>query len=180
MTGRRDWFTTFTDIAPLPVYLGDDSVVHATGVGTINVTMHLPNGDTISSFNEVLFIPSFSKNLFSSGKAIKSGAVAVQENNHYNFHHKSTHALLAAAVYSNGLYILQCTPVIPLHANASRIPTSLMLWHHRLGHIGYDRLRLLLRQGAIAFKEKHLDFCEGCTKGNLKRSNVGRNNCTSC
>ncbi len=40
MTFKREWFTTYESIVPRKVYMGDDTILEATGKGSVRNTIH--------------------------------------------------------------------------------------------------------------------------------------------
>ena len=50
-------------------------MVQATGIGTIIMEMHLPDGTLRCTLTSVLYVPTLKKNLFSIPKATQSGTV---------------------------------------------------------------------------------------------------------
>ncbi|KAL6951932.1 hypothetical protein U1Q18_046283 [Sarracenia purpurea var. burkii] len=65
------------------------------------------------------------------------------------------------------LYELNFSPVNNVEANL--VVNESKLWHARLGHVNYDSLKHLSKDGhlKVAFKD---DFCETCTVGKQRRA----------
>lgn len=61
VTSSLSWFTTYTVVQNLYVHLLDCSVVQFTHIGTVHLSAHL-------ILYDVLFVPSFTYNLISTGK----------------------------------------------------------------------------------------------------------------
>ena len=74
MSCHQSWFSEFQD-SDSSVILGDDSVVQATGIGTIIMEMHLPDGTLRCTLTDVLYVLTLKKNLFSISKATQSGTM---------------------------------------------------------------------------------------------------------
>jgi len=74
MSCRRDWYHQFESIKPLDIHFSDNTVVQAVGKGSMVMQMQLPNGESIrGTLSDVLYIPTFKRNLFSSTHAVDCG-----------------------------------------------------------------------------------------------------------
>ena len=114
MCCRREWFHDYKPIPPITVYFGDNSTAQAIGTGTIHVTLDLPNGQkTQGRLEEVLFLPSFKKNLFSVVHATRRGVTTVLSDNNCHLEDREGN-IIGLAYYNEGLCILQCTINPPL------------------------------------------------------------------
>jgi len=66
MSCHREWFFHFTPLAtPIPVVLGDDSSIVASGVGRIHVEMRANGSMHRSVLQDVLYVPGLQGNLLS-------------------------------------------------------------------------------------------------------------------
>ena len=183
MTCQRSWYSDFKELSS-SVILGDDSIVQATGIGTITLSMKVPEGKVRCILTDVLYVPSLKKNLFSIPKAAQSGAVVTYYSQQCIIEHSESGQILGIAHYSKGLYTLQCDPVIissvPAAAQAyaaTKTPTSLDLLHQRLGHIGIERLKAIATSSLLLSKQdinQQLQFCDGCAQGKQHRLKIGK------
>jgi gag-polypeptide of LTR copia-type len=75
MCCHRDWFFHFTPLtSPIPVVLGDDSSIVASGVGHIHVKMHADGSKHHSVLRDVLYVPDLQGNLLSVAQLAHHGA----------------------------------------------------------------------------------------------------------
>jgi hypothetical protein len=75
MSCHREWFSHFTPLAsPIPVVLGDDSSIVASGVGRIHVEMRANGAKHHSVLQDVLYVPGLQGNLLSVGQLLRNGA----------------------------------------------------------------------------------------------------------
>jgi hypothetical protein len=71
MTANRNYFSTYTPFeSPCKIDGICNYTTQALGKGTIQMTFYINGQATCGSFNDVLYIPNLSKNLFSVGKAM--------------------------------------------------------------------------------------------------------------
>lgn len=75
MTDKRSFFTTFKEIPPGVWKVNGIGGVQleARGIGNINVTTFIEGEETKGMFQDVLFVPNLSVNLFSVGSATEAG-----------------------------------------------------------------------------------------------------------
>jgi hypothetical protein len=75
MTDKRSFFTTFKEIPPGVWKVNGIGGVQleARGIGNINVTTFIEGEETRGTFQDVLFVPNLSVNLFSVGSATEAG-----------------------------------------------------------------------------------------------------------
>jgi len=185
MSCNRLWFSEFQDM-PSEVLLADDSITRATGIGTIILTMHLPTKKLNITLRRVLFVQTLKKNFLSVPKVTQSGCIIINTDTMLEIRLSSTEELLALAIFTRGLYVMQCSPVIPFigipaqpTAQAlatSETPSSVMdLLHQRLGHIGI--VRAIAQSSQLLSREElsqQLRFCTGCAQGKQHRLKIGR------
>jgi len=139
--------------------------------------MLLPNGQSRPGIlMEVLYVPSFQKNLFSSAKAAQFNVETLITKNQSVLRSSINRETLGYAILSDGLYILQCQQKLPSRQSLSTITKpnqfdSIDLWHQHLGHISEARLRLLAPTYGLHFQENaKLKFCLACALGKAKRA----------
>lgn len=174
MCCRKEWFTELTESNPVDIYFGDDSSVQAAGTGTVTLTMRLPGKKSIqATLHDVLYVPSFKKNLLASGFATRHGVETTQTGDMLYLRDQRSKKLLGVADYFNGLYTLRCNPIRKKESLLSSTTAPLSTWHQRLGHVGNEKLIQMtqgLRQGEVT----ELPFCEGCALGKQSRAPIHR------
>jgi hypothetical protein len=74
MSNKREWFTEFQQLnEPLKIYLGNNSVINATGKGQVKVITEYDGKQTKATLCNVLYVPDLAKNLFSVSQATQHG-----------------------------------------------------------------------------------------------------------
>ncbi|KAF9555169.1 hypothetical protein CPC08DRAFT_615715, partial [Agrocybe pediades] len=74
------WFepTSFRTLnPPREVHFGDESCVHATGIGSITLRDKVNGKDTLTTLENVLYIPTFKLTLVSVRKLDKDGYYSI-------------------------------------------------------------------------------------------------------
>jgi hypothetical protein len=147
MVSSPSFFTSITAIVSTSVHLPNGSIAAVTHIGTIKLSDNL-------TLTEVLCVPSFTFNLISASKLIKTlrccliffaGYCFIQ-----NLHHWRT---IGVGKEEAGLfYLLQdnkvpasvSIPSFEQHVSFNSIKKpSLDVWHYRLGHPSISRIKLL-------------------------------------
>jgi hypothetical protein len=147
MVSSPSFFTSITAIVSTSVHLPNGSIAAVTHIGTIKLSNNL-------TLTEVLCVPSFTFNLISASKLIKTlrccliffaGYCFIQ-----NLHHWRT---IRVGKEEAGLfYLLQdnkvpasvSIPSFEQHVSFNSIKKpSLDVWHYRLGHPSISRIKLL-------------------------------------
>ena len=83
--------------------------------------------------------------------------------------HPASGAILAETSNVKGLYALKLSEPQPTAYLTSTTETSVDLWHRRLGHIPYQRMRTLANQLKIQLPEEALPTCHTCHEANIQR-----------
>uniref|UniRef100_A0A251TUQ9 Putative zinc finger, CCHC-type n=1 Tax=Helianthus annuus TaxID=4232 RepID=A0A251TUQ9_HELAN len=150
-SGATDHMTPHTQHVNNPsATTGNDFVTFGNG-NTLPITH---KGHSIISnkikLNDVLVVPSLTKNLLSISKLTKDNCVDVLLS-YPLFHIQDRHTkqVLARGRCENGLYILQ-----PGHhalvSSSSRPKASFEVWHSRLGHVHFDVISILQKLGILS------------------------------
>ena len=177
--------------APKEIFLGDNSSVLATGIGTVRITVYR---QTLMLF-DVLFVPDLHCNLLSVYRLIASGFTVYFTKD--GAHITSAHGHMDIVIPSVGsMYVMSSEPVCDVagtkidntdsayvagskfEATATSLEapriTSLPvnLWHRRLGHLNHQSVQRLASMGAMGItidsKEHHLarkSPCIPCLQG---------------
>jgi transposase InsO family protein len=174
MTPHRAAFQTYEVISPpRNVHLGDDSIVHAVGVGTIVEEVMVMGVKHKINIKEVLHIPKFKRNLISVVKLALNG-LKVEFDDDACLVRAANRKVIARLPRVGSLYEMPFS----MHdmANvAHQMPQSapLELWHRRLGHLNVRSVKALqsivngmhIKDGA-----SNSAVCEGCIEGKLSRT----------
>jgi hypothetical protein len=73
MTFEQEWFTTYEHISPRKVFMGDDTILEATGKGNIKATMQVGGKLSHPTITQVLHVPKMKNNFLSVSKLISEG-----------------------------------------------------------------------------------------------------------
>jgi len=137
MTFRRDWLSNMEPCDNEEVSLGDGGVCKVLGRGTVYIKRLINNQWLDSRLEDVLYVPSLSKNLFSVGACINKNFRVVFNKDSVNLFKGNT--LKAYGIkQNNNLFRMIFKVTTVSDANAVSTPkSSLKQWHERLGHINY-------------------------------------------
>ena len=166
------WFLQTRQLSEdeISISLGDATKVAAVAVGDV----HLSFSDSVLVLKNVLYVPSFRKNLISVSKLYNDGYsvifndnVVIMRNNSY----------ICSGTLVNNLYTLTCAHQIKSQANTStslnkrKDPSQLnqtYLWHLRLGHVNLRRIQRLVSSGSLeSLQVEPFPVCESCLEGKM-------------
>ncbi len=103
-----------TLLKPIPISLGDDSEIFATGKGTLHLLFNVNGKQKEGCFEDVLFIPDLKVTLLSVGQSAHlPHCKVVFDNNTCEYINKDTKEIMARAFATDDsdLYTLDATPV---------------------------------------------------------------------
>lgn len=172
MTPHREWIR---DMVPcnVGVRLANNDVVWATGRGSVVFNPSI-NGKPAESvvFSRVLYVPDLQNNLFSVLSAVRHGKLKVVIEHDQLVFSKDDNVMFTGSIRRNTGTLDGTTLSNNEHAFVARVSRSLL--HQRLGHIGKDRLNVLVRKqladGVIVETNTDVpDFCEHCIAGKQHR-----------
>jgi transposase InsO family protein len=174
MTPHRQAFLTYQSISNRKVYLGDNGVVDAIGIGCIVVEVEVKGQLRTIHIQDVLHVPKLHANLLSVSKLV-SQDLKVQFNNKGCILGAPNGGTIVTASREGNLYQLKfkvvngtsmaCLAQGPLHQH------SLELWHKRLGHLNEKSVkRLQSMVGGMQVEKGSCDLnCEACIEGKQAR-----------
>lgn len=164
---------------------GNGESVQVEAVGTLPLL--LESGFTLY-LNDVLYVPSMTRNLVSVSKLDDDGFSFMFGNKRIIIYHYSQvvgSGILEGKLYKLSLDNVFVESLITMNVNENIFSSgtkrkrgnenSSRLWHQRLGHISEDRMKRLIREGIL----RSLDFsdfnhCVQCIKGKfIKRNKKG-------
>jgi hypothetical protein len=171
-SNRRLFKIFFTLERPIEIYLADESVVYATGMGDVRFTVQ---GRSILLTN-VLYVPKLTSNLISISKLVSKGNEAYINQDGFHCRTGSGEDIklgeLNGNLYTvNGIKVRRAT--CSLVKDLDQQSDSLKLWHHRLGHLNYqDVIRLSKTAEGIDLSEHTIpvEVCPGCSFGKMCRT----------
>jgi transposase InsO family protein/adenylate kinase family enzyme len=169
MTFRRDFFEDFDDNVDGVVYFADRSSLKPSGMGTIR--LKLPGLPDFLLHN-VLYLPELQRNLLSLVHIRQQGHFVHMFGGKVEIRKDSDNMVVMTGIEDGRLLKLNGTSshthtvAYLSHHDSGIIPSSL-LWHARFGHINYDSLRLLRKNGVSGFPTipRKLKQCDACILG---------------
>ncbi|KAG8947321.1 hypothetical protein FRC04_010897 [Tulasnella sp. 424] len=183
MTPHRHWIRNLTPCR-VPVNVASGEVVYATGRGEVWF-QPIVNGVKVRSviFSRVLYVPQLLNSLFAVlPVARKRGVVVSFDKSKVQFKSAEGDTFMTASYEGKTVYLDGKTLPAPINelamTTASTPPITLALLHHRMAHIGTDRLKKLVKldmaKGVtpkdIAKLEDDLPtICEPCLAGKQHR-----------
>ena len=177
MTSHRDAFHTYKPISGKKIYLGDNGMVEALGMGEILVEVQVEGKTKRIQIQEALHVPKLHANLLSVSK-LSLGGLKVHFNMVGCVVRAPSGVLIASAPREGNLYLLHFTKVngTPLAclAQGSAHEDLVELWHRRLGHLNMKSMKSLqhIVKGLNLSSCKH-DWssmvCKGCIEGKQAR-----------
>jgi hypothetical protein len=202
MCCHREWFYSFTTLAsPIRVTLGDDSTIHATGVGRIPVRMRANGRWSNAVLSDVLFVPDLNGNLLSVAHLTQRG-VNIRFTGKECQLYAQTGQLTCSGQLQGKLFIMDMRTVVPETACITRIDTfpvegddlpvatetalvtrsssskaDVDTWHCRLAHLNTDAIMRMVKKGMVKGMEisgstSRTSPCEPCLKGKQTRTEI--------
>ena len=169
MTHIKDFFEDFTDNVDGVVYFVDQSKIKPSGLGTIRLKLPgLPD----FLLHHVLYLPQLKRNLLSLVHIHQQGHSIHMFDGKLEVRKASDHSLVMRGIEEERLFKLQGTSAHAQHFSynshheVGTLPSSL-LWHARFGHLNYDSLRLLKKNGVAGLPTipRKLKQCDACILG---------------
>eukprot|EP00253_Pinus_taeda_P009496 PITA_09496 len=169
MTHRKDVFQDFTSNVDGVVYFVDQSKIKPSGLGTIR--LKLP-GLPEFLLHHVLYLPQLKRNLLSLVHIRQQGHSIHMFDGKLEVRKTSDHSLVMRGIEEERLLKLQGTFSHAQHFSYNShheegtLPSSL-LWHARFGHLNYDNLYLLKKNGVVGLPTipRKLKQCDACILG---------------
>ena len=163
-------------LKPIPVSLGDNSEVFATGKGTISLLFNVDRKAKEGRFKDILCVPDLKVTLLSIRQSVRLPHCKVILNNNVCEYIDKYSGRVIACAYASGstdLYTLDTTPIAQKVAaklvSSSSIDINIL--HRHLGHLGPDNCHMMIRcqlvDGVSSVGGKE-EFCKGCTYGHSK------------
>src|SRR5579875_408018 len=174
MTSHRAAFQTYEVISPpLHVHLGDDSIVHAVGIGTIVEEVVVMGVKHKINMKDVLHIPKFKKNLICVVRLALNG-LKVEFDDDACIVRAANRKVIVRLPREGSLYEMPFS-IHDLANVAHQMPQSapLELWHRRLGHLNVKSVKALQSMvNGMQIKDatSNSTICEGCIEGKFTRT----------
>lgn len=169
MCKDRALFTSFSNISPKPVIVGNGAVIDAIGCGKMAVQVSNGSEWIETIIDNVLYVPELKTNLFSVNRATDKGYVIVTNDSSCQFF-KSNELCAIAKRIGNSYYLdLRYKSNCEIASTAKCVPEDLNEWHRRLAHQNYAYVKDILRKNNIEFKQTTKPECESCLVGKMHR-----------
>eukprot|EP00253_Pinus_taeda_P020188 PITA_20188 len=149
LTHRKEFFEDFTDNVDGVVYFAYQSKIKPLGLGTIRLKLR---GLSEFLLDHVLYLPQLKRNLLSLVHIFQQGHSIHMFDGKLEVRKAFDHSLVMRGIEEERLFKLQGTSAHAQHFSyishheEGTLPSSL-LWHVRFGHLNYDSLCLLKKNG---------------------------------
>ncbi|KAD3067463.1 hypothetical protein E3N88_35343 [Mikania micrantha] len=151
------------------VRFGDESAMEIKGKGSI--LLQCKNEDQRLVTN-VYYIPSLCNNILSLGQFDEGGNKIVINNGVLWMYERSGATLMKVKRGPNRLYKIKLQTVLPTFF-LSKMDDTAWLWHARLGHINFETLRRMTKEGmadGLPIIDHKSELCKACLAGKHRRS----------
>lgn len=145
MSGCRTAFHDLDTQIRGVVKFGDSSEVPIEGAGTVVLQ---GKGGEHTHIAGVYFIPRLTTNIVSLGQLDEKGCAVTIDNGVLRIRDEKNRLLARVKRSANRLYTLRVTVARPLCLAARRVDGA-WLWHERYGHLNFDALRKLGKEGMV-------------------------------
>ena len=193
LSGNRDNFVTFRRCPPVDIKTADGSVLTARQCGTVLIRVNSTAGKSLTlRIDDVYYHPQATSNLLSTETLTK--------RYNYSFHSTPEGSYLVTPKGSELALSTKGRISVLLGAGPERVYSApaagdngvgeasrLLLLHQRLGHMGFDRMLMLLRSGkvrelgkfslkpdVVTLAKKKVSECRACVLGKHSRTQLGR------
>lgn len=169
MCKNREMFTEYEKfVEPVPVTVGDGSVIFAEGKGKVLIQISL--NDCRAHLDNVLYVPKIKINLFSPNNVLDKGYKMITKSEICEFYLEDKRVMIAKKS-SNQLFKL-CIEVaresLCLISRTTR-KQNIRVWHERLAHQNINQVRTVLKTMEIDFIDVKDFFCDACMIGKMHR-----------
>ena len=169
MTGQRGKFKELDESVTGKVKFGDGSTVNIKGKGV--VAFKCKNGEE-KMLNEVYYIPTLCNNIISLGQLSEAGNKVILEGDYLWVYEEQGRLLMKVKRTENRLYKISLEESSQM-CFFSKNEEDTWMWHTRLGHVNFQALELMSREGmahGIPRMVQPKEKCEGCLMTKLART----------
>ena len=165
--GSKEAFSSYHSIPPGRSVEGVGGAVQVLGIGDITLHARLSSGAiNLLKLTGVQHTPGLPASLISGRLLSQRG---------YDFSlisgqlsHPASGTILAETTNIRGLYALKLSEPQPIAYLTTNTEATVDLWHRRLGHIPYQRMKTLASQLKIQLPEGTLPACHTCRIANIQ------------
>lgn len=167
MTGNRNYFKKIDETITGKVRFGDDSRIDIKGKGSI-LFISQDGGKKLLAD---VFIPALKSNIINLGQATESGCVVNMKGNVLTLHDKEGKLITQGSRSQNRLYKVPMD-IVDEKCLKLAIANESARWHARLGHIGVETMKLMIRKELVSGIPNisiEKEACESCALGKQTR-----------
>lgn len=168
MTGKRSYFKTIDETITGKVRFGDDSKIDIKGKGSI---LFISQNGAEKVLADVYYIPDLKSNIISLGQATESGCVVRMKEEYLTLHDKEGKLIVQAKRSMNRLYKV-LMDIVEIKCFLSTAQTESIRWHARLGHIGENSMKSMVKDQLVLGLPKLTianGTCSSCLLGKQAR-----------
>ena len=171
MTHNKNLLEDYVEYdAPIEIYLGDNTVIHAEGEGMVKL---LTEGETgcYLDLHKVLYVPKLAKNLLSV-PAMASMEAVVHFDKEKCVVSKDGKNFVIGSLVNGMLYTVNTVETARI-STANGETTE--IWHQRLGHLNHNYIDQMKRKDMVTGMNCNSNHnsekeCDGCTLGKMSRN----------
>ncbi len=128
MTSDRNLFENYkTFDEPTPIELGNNTIMHAKGQGSIKMDLKVYNKLINGILTNILYVPELCKNLFSIGKVISRNLTLQFQQDEVIIFKQSQPIMTVTR--RNSLYYVNGLAIPPLQVNLTMTSNEVQIWH---------------------------------------------------
>ena len=168
MTGNRWYFKAIDETITGKVRFGDNSRIDIKGKGSI---MFISQDGKKKLLADVYYIPDLKSNIISLGQATEAGCDVHMVGDNLTLHDGGGNLIASAKRSKNRLYKV-LMEIVDTRCLKTLADCSSARWHARLGHIGTESMKLMIRRElvlGIPYVDVEKEICESCLKGKQAR-----------
>ena len=168
MTGKRSYFKTIDETITGKVRFGDDSKIDIKGKGSI---LFVSQNGAEKLLADVYYIPDLKSNIISLGQATESGCEVRMKEELLTLHDREGKLIVKATRSMNRLYKV-LMDIIETKCFLTTAQTESIRWHARLGHIGENSMKSMIKDQLVLGLPKltiENGTCSSCLLGKQAR-----------
>ena len=184
MSGNRSLFSNIRQRPAITIKTAADMPYETSLHGDIPLNVH--GKDLI--IKDVLYLPSFNKNLLSVGSMVEHGVTTTFSKRGFTMKSATGIKIISGQMSECRLYTFTAKSSVKNAGHAAiadadcNMNSALDLLHRRMGHVNVDSLRTLIRSkgatGINATGEEPLQFCKTCAKSKITRKKFPKEGAT--
>lgn len=170
MTFRKDFLLELFECNQKSLTLGNKQSVEVSGIGKVLIQIYVNEQWETSETNDVLYVPSLRRNLFSEGVIIRKFYSIVKKDTSALIY-KENKVVMSANIKENNLYELNIKTLDPESCNlVQNSQSDIKMWHEKLGHINVKQIKNM-SENSVVKELKITDIgqsnfvCEACAYG---------------